>query len=99
MPISKKNKILGYKIRDPRTNLYLSSVSLNKWTKIGKTWPRRGDAIRAVNAGLRALHRMKKFNNNLAEKVIDDCLNWELIELKESGSYPLTFLIDKIKLK
>ena len=63
--ISNKRKTPGfghreYKIRDPRTNLYLSSVSLNKWTKVGKTWPRRGDAIRAINAGLKALHRMKR---------------------------------------
>ena len=33
--IENKKKILGYKIRNPSTGLYLSSVSAQKWTKIG----------------------------------------------------------------
>ena len=92
------DKILGYKIRNPETGLYLSSVSLNKWTKIGKTWPRRCDAIRSVNSGLKALNRMKRFNGNMAQKVASECLGWEIIELKECNSYPLTFIVDRIKI-
>jgi|TARA_R110001583_G_scaffold16234_1_gene66065 hypothetical protein len=91
-------KVLGYKIRNPNTGLYLSSISAQKWTKIGKTWPRRCDAVRAINFGLKALNRMSAFNGGIAHKIASDCLSWELVELTESGSIPLVFMIDKIKM-
>jgi|TARA_Y100000034_G_scaffold118306_1_gene158837 hypothetical protein len=89
---------LGFKIRHKTSGLYLSSISKNKWTKVGKTWPRRGDLIRAINAGLKALGRMKKFNRNKAEEVLDDISSWDIIELTESRSYSALFHINKIKL-
>jgi len=89
-----KEKILGYKIRHSITKLYLSSVSKNKWTKIGKTWPRKCDAIRAINIGLknRGSTRYASY-----EGIVDDIANWNLIELKEANEYSVLYLIDKIK--
>tara|TARA_Y100000034_G_C6523075_1_gene225181 strand:+ start:164 stop:457 length:294 start_codon:yes stop_codon:yes gene_type:complete len=93
-----KEKILGYKIRHLKTKLYLSSVSKKKWTKVGKTWPRRGDAIRAVNQGLSFYHRYRSFKKSEYEEVINDIANWEIVELSEISAYPILFLIDKIKI-
>jgi len=93
----KKKKVLGYKIRHSETNLYLSSVSKEKWTKVGKTWPRRGDVIRAINQGMNYFSRYKRFKSKVREDIIDDLANWEMVELTESSAYPVLFLIDKIK--
>ena len=93
----KSKKVLGYKIRHSETNLYLSSVSKKKWTKIGKTWPRKCDAVRAINMGMNFFSRYKSYKHNDYESTIDDMANWELVELTESSAYPVLFLIDKIK--
>ena len=92
-----KEKILGYKIRHSITELYLSSVSKNKWTKIGKTWPRRCDAIRAINMGLKTRY-VPRYGSDSVDDIVDDIANWDLIELKESGKYSVLYLIDKIKI-
>jgi len=94
----KKIKILGYKIRHLNTKLFLSSVSKNKWTKVGKTWPRKVDAIRAINKGLEYYNRYKNFKKEEYENIIDDIVNWEVVELSEVSAYPALFLIDKIKI-
>jgi len=91
-------KVLGYKIRHIETGLYLSSVSRSKWTKIGKTWPRKGDAIRAINIGMNFFKRNKSWKQKEYEDILDDIANWEVIELKESSRYSALFLIDKLKL-
>ena len=93
----KEKKVLGYKVRHVKTKLYLSSISKNKWTKIGKTWPRRGDAIRAINKGMDFFSRYKSFKQKDFEDTVDDIANWEVVELTESTTYPVLFLIDKIK--
>ena len=94
----KNKKVLGYKIRHSETKLYLSSVSRGKWTKIGKTWPRKGDAVRAINKGMDFFSRHRSYKQNDLENTIDDLANWELVELTESSTYPVLFLIDKIKI-
>ena len=94
---NENEKILGYKIRHSKTKLYLSSVSKKKWTKVGKTWPRRGDAIRAINQGMNYFSRYRSFKEKDREDIIDDLANWEVVELTESSTYPVLFLIDKIK--
>jgi len=93
----KKKKILGYKVRHSKTNLYLSSISKKKWTKIGKTWPRKGDMTRAINQGMKHFSKYRSYLNE-NEEVIDDLANWEVVELTESSTYPVLFLIDKIKM-
>ena len=92
-------KILGYKVRHKETKLFLSSISRNKWTKIGKTWPRKGDVVRAINTGMGNLKRYKNLNKiNFYEKAIDDMLNWEVVELAEENSISVMFLIDRLKI-
>ena len=91
-------KILGFKIRNPKTGLYLSSLSADKWTKIGKVWPRRCDAFRAINCSLKAMNRMKSFNGNRAEAVLERCLDWEIVELTEESSCSLVYYVNKIKI-
>ena len=89
-------KVLGYKVRHTETKLFLSSVSRGKWTKIGKTWPRKGDAVRAINHGLKRLRDtprgMKGYDNT-----IEDLPLWEFVELEETLSYSALFLLDKFK--
>ena len=89
-------KVLGYKVRHTKTKLFLSSVSGGKWTNIGKTWPRKGDAVRAINNGLKRLRdtprKMREY-----ETVLEDLPLWEFVELEETLAYSALFLLDKIK--
>lgn len=89
-------KVLGYKIRHTKTKLYLSSLSASKWTKIGKTWPRKGDVTRAINSGLKRIKRYS-WKKNEYENLLEDIALWEVVELKEDSSYSALFLVDKIK--
>lgn len=91
-------KILGYKIRHSKTKLYLSSVSKNKWTKIGKTWPRKSDVVRAINSGLKKSNSHYRRNSAAFEEIVDDIANWDIVELKETGKYSALYLIDKIRI-
>ena len=89
--------ILGYKIRHSKTRKFLSSVSNKKWTSVGKTWPRRGDAVRAINAGLQSFKRYNKYKQSELEDIIDDLVHWEVVELAEISSFPVLFFVDKIR--
>ena len=89
-------KVLGYKVRHTKTNLFLSSVSSKKWTKIGKTWPRKGDVVRAINTGLKRL-RKYSWKKNEYDDMLEDIALWEVVELTEESSYSALFLVDKLK--
>lgn len=90
------DKILGYKVRHTKTKLFLSSLSRGKWTKIGKTWPRRGDVVRAINNGLKRI-RETSWKGTEYDEVLDDMPLWEVVELKESSSYSALFMLNKLK--
>lgn len=87
---------LGYKIKHRDTGMYLSSLSRGKWTKVGKTWPRKGDLIRSVNNGLKYL-RGSSFHKESYNTVLDDIANWDVIELKEDSSYSIMFYANSLK--
>lgn len=89
--------LLGYKIRHIKTGKFLSSVSNKKWTNIGKTWPRRGDAVRAINSGLKSFRLYNKYKQSDYEDIVDDLVHWEVVELAEVSSFPVLFFIDKIR--
>lgn len=90
------SKVLGYKIRHTKTNLYLSSISREKWTKVGKTWSRKGDVVRSINNGLRYLTK-RNWDQEKANRIREDLLLWEVVELRESSTHSVLFFIDKIK--
>jgi hypothetical protein len=87
----KDSKVLGFKIRHLNSGLYLTSISKGKWSKVGKVWPRRGDAVRAINYGL------KHSSGSSRENALEDIPNWELVELCEASSSSCLFMLDKIK--
>jgi len=89
-------KVLGYKVRHTTTMLYLSSVSRGKWTNVGKTWPRKGDAIRAINNGLKRLRDTPRRTQEY-EAALEDLPMWEIVELEETHSYSALFLLDRFK--
>jgi len=89
-------KVLGYKVRHTKTKLFLSSLSRGKWTNVGKTWPRKGDAVRAINHGLKFL-RETAWRADQYDEVLEDLPFWEIVELKESSSYSALFILDKLK--
>jgi hypothetical protein len=85
-------KVLGYKVRHTKTKMYLSSLSRGKWTKVGKTWPRKGDVVRSINNGLKRLKGRREYDS-----VLEDIPLWEIVELEEASSYSALFLLDKLK--
>lgn len=93
---NKKEKPMGYKLRDSRTGLYLASGG--RWTKMGKVWPRSSDAIRMINRMLKRAS-VKKWSKDLKTKdeIVDDLSNYEVVELYEKNSYPILFHADKIR--
>lgn len=84
-------KIIGYKVRNTKTGLYLSSLSRRTWTKCGKTWSRRADVFRTI----RAVHSGMDLDTDRSS-YFDDISNWELIELVEASSVPIIFHMDKL---
>lgn len=97
MSKSKEGKISAYKLRDNRSGLFLAQNG--RWTRIGKTWPRKSDAIRAINS---VIKRAPESNLGLLKKIktkddiIDELGSFEVVELTESSSYPILFHVDKI---
>lgn len=89
-------KIHGYKVKNITTGLFLKSFGFNKifWTKKGKIWSAKGYISSSINSAISDSRRHKSPLENL---IINDIGSWEIIELKESGSYPLAFIMDKIK--
>ena len=92
--MQQQERKLGFKIKHIKTGLYLSKLYSQKWTKIGKVWPRESDLIRAVNLAIANKKRSSKMG---AESILNDIANWEVIELSESSRYSAMFLIDKVK--
>lgn len=90
------SKVLGYKIRHTKTSLYLSSLSRMKWTKVGKTWPRKGDLIRSVNKGFSYLKK-SNWSKSDYDSIAEEIMLWEVVELTEESSYSALFLLDKFK--
>ena len=90
------SKVLGYKIRHTKTKLYLSSLARRKWTKVGKTWPRKGDLIRSVNKGLFYLKK-STWSKSDYDSIAEEIMLWEVVELTETSSYSALFLLDKFK--
>lgn len=81
-------KIIGYKVRNTKTGLYLKSLSRMEWTKYGKIWTRKGDVFKTINAlGLNA--RRDKARD------FDQVSDWELVELVEFSTVPMIFFLDK----
>lgn len=82
-----KPKIIGYKVRNNKTGLYLSSLSRKIWTKCGKTWSRKVDLFKTINA----VHDLKNDSSYL-----EDISDWELIELVEASAVPMIFYMDRV---
>lgn len=95
--MAKDKKVLGYKIRHSKTNLFLSSPYKMKWTKVGKTWPRMCDVVRTINYGTRYYKYRIEEDEKSYDTYINDLVNWEVVELTESNKYPIAFIMDKLK--
>lgn len=99
MAVQKKkeeeNKIHGFKVKNLTTGLYLKSFGFERilWSKKGKIWSSKGYISASINSAIASSRRYKSKLENL---IINDIGNWEITELKESGSYPLAFILDKI---
>ena len=101
MSEKKVKRILAYKLRDNTTGLYLASGG--KWTKMGKTWPRKSDAIRSINSLIKRAPKNswirvgQKTKEKSKDEIIDDLVLFEIVELSESNSYPVLFHVNKIR--
>lgn len=93
--IKEEDKVYGYKIKNIKTGLYLKSFSFKEiiWTKKGRTWSSKGYISSSINSAISKSRKMKSLIESL---IINDIGNWEIVELKEAGSYPLVFILDKI---
>ena len=95
-------RIYGYKIRNTATGLYLTGGSSLKESRIGKVWHTRASAINSINLKISASNsRQMVCSYQEAYKVgvsdyRESVLNFEIVELKESGSYSISFFLDKL---
>jgi len=93
-----KTRIHGYKLKDIKTGLYLKSFQYNQilWTKKGKIWSSRVCISTLIK---HAMHVGVKSNGkywNLKNLITDSIGNWEIVELTESVSYPIAFIINEL---
>jgi hypothetical protein len=84
-------KIIGYKVRDTKTGLYLRSLSRNEWTRYGKIWSRKSDVFATINA----IHIQNKIDSI---KYLEPISDWELVELVEESTVPMVFFLDQISM-
>ena len=78
----------GYKIKHSKTGLYLKSIY--RWTNSGKVWLRKGDMLRAIREWLSAASAEYKLT------VLEDCVNWEIIELYEVTGTSVLYELDRL---
>ncbi len=91
-------KQLGFKIRHTKTNLYLTNIYKNKWSKVGKIWARESDMIKSINMGIiNSKTKKSLYREKVDLSMLEDIINWEVVMLSEENNYPALFLLDKIK--
>ena len=83
-----EKKVIGYKVRNNKTGLYLKSLTRKEWTKYGKIWSRKSDVFKTINA-----IKNEKRTDRLCH--LDDISDWELVELTESSTVPMVFFLDR----
>jgi len=90
-----EDKVQGYKIKNLKTGLYLKSFGFKQilWTKKGKFWSSKGYISTSIKS---AILNSRKTKSSIENLIINDIGNWEIVELKESDSYPFAFILDKI---
>jgi hypothetical protein len=95
-----KNKIkaISYKIRDKDTGLYAISISKNKWGKTGRTWSRMCDVVRVINNGIRRSRGPASAVSPHIDEISKKIMEWEIVELTESGSRSTIYYLDKFSL-
>jgi hypothetical protein len=96
MSSAENRKVLAYKVRNNKTDLYLASKG--RWTKMGRVWPRKSDAVKAVNS-LISRAPEKKFSKEVRTKdeVIDELTSIDIVELVEGRFYSVLFHADRIR--
>jgi hypothetical protein len=89
-------KTHGYKVKNIISGLYLKSFHFDRisWSKNGKIWSHKGYISSSINS---AISNSRRYKSILESVIINDIGNWEIVELQESNSYPLAFILDKIK--
>ena len=97
-------KILGYKIRNVRTGLFLKGGSDLSESRDGRTWTKKAFAIRSINLKISLLkNRLRdrittlKMSKDLKE-FRENTFNYEIVELVEGNSIPMQFYIGDIDL-
>lgn len=102
--MAKEIKIYGYKIRNKITGKYLASSG--RWTSVGKVYARKGGAINKLNQLLKQAPKSlggpgkgyyRASSVKTKDKLLEEILQCEIVELCEANSYPITFELDKIK--
>jgi len=90
-----EDKVHGYKIKNLKTGLFLKTVGYKQiiWTKRGRTWISKGYISSSIKS---AISKSRKLKSPIEDLITNDIGNWEIIELKESSSYPFVFILDKI---
>ena len=89
MKKKQKIKIFGFKVRNPKSGLYLSKSG--RWTSVGAVWVRRQNAINA----LRNYSKIRCHTMTLEEKKAA-AIEMELVPLVESDPQSLLFYVDKL---
>jgi hypothetical protein len=94
--MSVERKILGYKIRNTKTGLYLRSGADISESRVGKIWARKGAAINAINMKISSL-KENYLSASYINEYKNNTLNYEIVELIEGDSHPIQFYLGDIK--
>jgi hypothetical protein len=98
MAKKQKEQIIGCRLRDTSTGLYLSKITDFNivWSKRGKIWRSKGylaSYIKRAIAGSSSIPSEKK----IREQIMNNIGNWDICEIVDGNVYSIAFIINKIQ--
>ena len=98
--MSNSIKIMGYKVRNIKTGLYLRGGSDTRESSVGKIWPQKHNAIKAINLKLKSMSSSLRIDTPASRKSLseyrENVFNYEIVELIEGGTHPVQFYLNDI---
>jgi hypothetical protein len=101
-------RVSGYKVLNTSTGLYLTGGASLRESKVGKIWHNTASAINSINLKLKASKSLSGADRSSGHAILcaknnsgnyrESVLNFEIVELKESGRHNISFYLDKLAL-
>lgn len=98
MAKKQKEQIIGCRLRDTKTGLYLSKITDFNivWTKRGKIWRSKGYLASYIKKAI-ADHSPIPYQRKIRDEIMNNIGNWDICEIVDGNVYSIAFIINKIQ--